>query len=154
MDDGTPLSIGLTAGSGLVVFICVAYVAVDTGFNHSGAFEIDDDSLRNYALYVLYLLFPLLLIVAFFILESVLVLGVLRETRPMGMHPAIPLSLPASTNRHSPPLNLRLPLHPKPNLHLHRQRTLVQRHEQEDRRRTIRDPLRPTRRDSAVVLLE
>ncbi|KAI5852207.1 chitin synthase III catalytic subunit [Tricharina praecox] len=83
MDDGTPLSNGLTAGSGLVVFIGVAYVAVDTGFNYSGEFEINDDNLRNYALYVLYLLFPLLLLVAFFILESVLVLGVLRETRPM-----------------------------------------------------------------------
>jgi hypothetical protein len=85
MDDGTPLSVALTATSGLAVFVGVAYVGVDTGFNYSGTFEINDpDTMRNYALYVLYLLLPLLLIVAYFILESVLVLGVLRETRPMG----------------------------------------------------------------------
>jgi len=100
MDDGTPLSNGLTAGSGLVVFVAVAYVAVDTGFNYSDSFELDNDNLRHYALYVLYLLFPLLLIVAFIILESVLVLGVLRETRPMGMTPPLlpPLSHPSPTS--------------------------------------------------------
>lgn len=84
IDDGTPLSVGMTVASALAVFVGVAYVAVDTGFNHTGRFRIDDPTtLKNYALYVLYLLFPLLLIVGFFILESVLVLGVLRETRPM-----------------------------------------------------------------------
>jgi hypothetical protein len=86
MDDGTPLSVALTLVSALAVFVAVAYVGADTGFGYSGAFAEDD--LRNYPLYTLYLLLPLLLIVAFFILESVLVLGVLQETRPMGIFPS------------------------------------------------------------------
>ncbi|KAF8544513.1 chitin synthase III catalytic subunit [Trichophaea hybrida] len=84
MDDGTPLSIGLTVTSALAVFVGVAYVAIDTGLDYSGEFKTKSPAeLKNYALYVLYLLFPLLLVVAYFILESVLVLGVLNETRPL-----------------------------------------------------------------------
>ncbi|KAF8242271.1 hypothetical protein K440DRAFT_617709 [Wilcoxina mikolae CBS 423.85] len=84
MDDGTPLSIGLTVTSALAVLVGVAYVAIDTGVNYSGEFKTTNPAeLKNYALYVLYLLFPLLLVVAYFILESVLVLGVLKETRPL-----------------------------------------------------------------------
>jgi len=94
MDDGTPLSVGLTATSALAVLVAVAYVAIDTGVNYSGKFKTTNTAeLKNYALYVLYLLFPLLLVVAYFILESVLVLSVLKETRPLGenlrIHPSV-----------------------------------------------------------------
>ncbi|KAI5787087.1 chitin synthase III catalytic subunit [Geopyxis carbonaria] len=85
IDDGTPLSIGLTVASGIVFLVGVGFIAIDTGFDSpAGEFPVTDRStLKHYALYVLYLLFPLILVVGFFILESVLVLGVLRETRPM-----------------------------------------------------------------------
>lgn len=100
LDDGTPLSVGLVTGSALVFFvatgkrdsrgfkfrdlICVtAYVALDTGFHNPGKITTEPGTLKNYALYVLYLLFPLLAIVAFFILETVLVLKILEEYLPM-----------------------------------------------------------------------
>jgi hypothetical protein len=79
-------------GSSLIVSTTtdtsIAYVSVATGTSFDKEFPYDE-SLKNIALYVLYLLVPLVLIVAFFVLESVLVLGLLQETRPMGM---IPLS--------------------------------------------------------------
>jgi hypothetical protein len=89
LDDGTALSIALTAGSGLAFLIGVGYIAIDTGFGSpSGELEVSNyENLKHYPLYVLYLLFPLILIVAFFLLESVLVLGVLQETKPMGKPP-------------------------------------------------------------------
>jgi hypothetical protein len=40
---------------------------------------------RNIGLYVLYQLFPLICLVVFFLLETVLVLRVLGELRPMSM---------------------------------------------------------------------
>jgi hypothetical protein len=84
MDDGTPLSIGLTLGSGLVFLLGVGYIALDTGFQFTGfwnsSYELPN---RNIALYVLYLLLPLLWLVLYLALETVLVLRVLGETRPM-----------------------------------------------------------------------
>ncbi|KAK4101491.1 hypothetical protein N658DRAFT_62780 [Parathielavia hyrcaniae] len=84
MDDGTPLSLGLLFGSALLFLIGVGYIALDTGFSFTGYWDSSYDlSNRNIALYVLYLLIPLLWIVLFFVLETVLVLRVLGETRPM-----------------------------------------------------------------------
>lgn len=84
MDDGTPFSVGLLFGSSLLFLIGVGYIALDTGFSFTGYW---DDSLegvnRHLALYVLYLLLPLLWIVLYLVLETVLVLRVLGETRPM-----------------------------------------------------------------------
>lgn len=60
-----------------------AYIAVDTGFDFTGTFNPNPDTLKNYALYVMYLLWPLIMLVAYFILECVLVLVVLRESRPI-----------------------------------------------------------------------
>ena len=90
MEDGTAASVGLTVLSALAVFVATGYVALDTGFNFTGKFAYGPNTLRNVALYVLYLLFPLLLIVAYFVLETVLVLGVLGETRPMGEFCTLP----------------------------------------------------------------
>ncbi|KAK8086970.1 hypothetical protein PG994_001944, partial [Apiospora phragmitis] len=62
IDDGTPLSIGLMAISGVILLVGTGYIALDTGFDWTGTFE---DSLtpatgnRNIALYVLYQLAPL-----------------------------------------------------------------------------------------------
>lgn len=84
MDDGTIQSVSLAAGSALVVFVVVGYVALDTSFNFTGRLVVTNTVLlKSYPLYVLYLLIPLMLLVAYFILETVVVLGVLREKRPM-----------------------------------------------------------------------
>ncbi len=85
VDDGTPLSIGLLAGSALAFLIGVGYIALDTGFAFTGFWDSSKNQLpnRDIALYVLYLLLPLLWIVLYLALETVLVLRVLGETRPM-----------------------------------------------------------------------
>jgi hypothetical protein len=85
LDDGTPISLALIGGSALALFIGTGYIALDTGFSWTGFF--DDESYgafhRNTALYTLYQLVPLVFIVFFFILETLLVIRVLGETKPM-----------------------------------------------------------------------
>jgi hypothetical protein len=87
LDDGTPVSVALIFGSAAALFIGTGYIALDTGFSWTGHF---DPSLvapnRNIGLYVLYLLVPLIFIVVFFILETLLVIRVLGETKPLGNH--------------------------------------------------------------------
>lgn len=84
IDDGTPMSLALMAISGAILFIGTGYIALDTGFSFThywdSSYELPN---RNIALYVLYQLVPLIFLVAFFILETVLVLRVLGEVRPM-----------------------------------------------------------------------
>ena len=84
MDDGTALSVFLTGGSGLVFLIGVGYIALDTGFQFTDFWNDSFNSPnRHIALYVLYLIVPLLWIVLYVVLESYLVLKILGETRPM-----------------------------------------------------------------------
>lgn len=84
VDDGTPLSLGVIAGTALVLLIGTGYIALDTGYHWTGywnsSYQLPN---RNIALYVLYQLAPLVFLVAFFILEAILVLRVLGEIRPM-----------------------------------------------------------------------
>lgn len=84
IDDGTPLSIGLIFGSAGILFIGTGYIALDTAFSWTGFW---DDRLtepnRHYALYTLYQLVPLIFLFVYFILETVLVLKVLGEKKPM-----------------------------------------------------------------------
>ena len=84
LDDGTPLSLGATLLSAGAIFIGTGYIALDTAFRWTHYF---DPSLqppnRNYGLYVLYLLVPLICLVIFFVLETVLVLRILGEKKPM-----------------------------------------------------------------------
>lgn len=84
LDDGTPLSVGLLIISSAVLFIGTGYIALDTGFQFTD-FWSDSYHLpnRHIALYVLYQLVPLVFLVAFFVLETILVIRVLGETRPM-----------------------------------------------------------------------
>lgn len=88
IDDGTPLSIALIFGSAAALFVGTGYIALDTGFSWTGYW---DDTLgapnRAYALYTLYQLVPLVFLVVYFILETVLVLRILGEVRPMCMSP-------------------------------------------------------------------
>ncbi|EPS27480.1 hypothetical protein POX_e06445 [Penicillium oxalicum] len=85
IDDGTPASIGLISASAIALFIGTGYIALDTGFSWTGHFDssLGDGNNRNIGLYVLYQLFPLVCLVLFFLLETVLVLRVLGEVRPM-----------------------------------------------------------------------
>ena len=86
LDDGTPISITLVLASSLVFFIGTGYIALDTAFSWTGEWDQSWEPLhRNIALYVLYQLWPLICLVVFFILETVLVIRILGEVRPMGM---------------------------------------------------------------------
>ncbi|KFZ01676.1 hypothetical protein V501_09870 [Pseudogymnoascus sp. VKM F-4519 (FW-2642)] len=84
IDDGTPMSIGLVIGSAVALLVGTGYIALDTGFRWTGHF---DSSLtgnnRNIGLYVLYQLAPIIFLTVFFILETILVLRVLGERKPM-----------------------------------------------------------------------
>lgn len=84
LDDGTPVSLALTAGSAMAIAIGTGYIALDVGFDYTGFFEsTTSPPYRAYALYILYLFVPLLFLVIFFVLETVLVIKVLGEKKPM-----------------------------------------------------------------------
>ncbi|CAF9907884.1 MAG: hypothetical protein GOMPHAMPRED_006011 [Gomphillus americanus] len=84
LDDGTAISMLLVLGSAAAVFVGTGYIALDTAFSWTGRFA---NSLQppnyNVGLYVLYWLLPLICLVVFFLLETVLVLRVLGERKPM-----------------------------------------------------------------------
>ncbi|KAF4995768.1 hypothetical protein FGRMN_4929 [Fusarium graminum] len=85
IDDGTPLSLALIVISAGILLVGTGYIALDTGLSWTGYW---DDSYkgpnnRNIALYVLYQLVPLIFLVAFLVLETILVIRILGETRPM-----------------------------------------------------------------------
>ena len=84
IDDGTPVSLGLIFGSAALLFVGTGYIALDTGFSFTKYWKDTlTDPNQAYALYTLYQLVPLVFLVVFFLLETVLVLRVLGETRPM-----------------------------------------------------------------------
>ncbi|KAI5927951.1 chitin synthase III catalytic subunit [Camillea tinctor] len=84
LDDGTPLSLGLMLISAGILLVGTGYITLDTGFSWTTEFTSSyDQPYRNIALYVLYQLAPLVFLVAFYVLEAVLVLRILGEVRPM-----------------------------------------------------------------------
>ena len=93
LDDGTPFSLGLMTLSAAALFIGVGYIALDTGFDFTGFWNSSTlaegdpgyTENRDYALYTLYQLVPLLFLFVFFVLESLLVLRILGERKPMCM---------------------------------------------------------------------
>ena len=84
-DDGTPLSLGVIVASAVAFFVGTGYIALDTGFAFTDTFtsSTQPPNNRSIALYVLYQLWPLICLFFFFVLETVLVLRVLGETKPM-----------------------------------------------------------------------
>lgn len=84
LDDGTPTSLALILTSAAALFIGTGYIALDHAFSWTGFW---DDTLsspnRSYSLYTLYFLVPLIFLVVFFFLETILVLRILGEKRPM-----------------------------------------------------------------------
>jgi hypothetical protein len=84
LDDGTPTSMGLIIGSAAALFIGTGYIALDTAFDWTGHFQSSHQgSNRNIGLYILYQLCPLIFLFLFFVMESILVLRVLGERKPM-----------------------------------------------------------------------
>ncbi|EGE07353.1 hypothetical protein TEQG_06259, partial [Trichophyton equinum CBS 127.97] len=84
IDDGTAVSLGLLVTSALILFVGTGYIALDTAFAWTGRFQSSHRTPnQNIGLYILYLLFPLICIVGFFLLETFLVIKVLKEKRPM-----------------------------------------------------------------------
>ncbi len=84
LDDGTILSAGIIVASAAVLFIGTGYIALDTGFRWTGHFDSSlSGNNRNIALYVLYQLAPLVFLFLFFCLETVLVIRILGEHKPM-----------------------------------------------------------------------
>lgn len=84
IDDGTPVSLGLIVASALALFIGTGYIALDTGYSWTGHFDSSYDAPnRNIGLYVLYQLAPLIFLFAFFVMETILVIRILGETKPM-----------------------------------------------------------------------
>jgi len=84
LDDGTPLSVGLILCSSAALLIGTGYIALDTGFSWTGFFDPDLVAPnQSYSLYTLYQLAPLVFLFSFFCLETVLVLRILGEKRPM-----------------------------------------------------------------------
>ncbi|KAK6431459.1 hypothetical protein LTR95_012380 [Oleoguttula sp. CCFEE 5521] len=86
LDDGTILSLGLVFGSAAALFVGTGYIALDTGFSWTGFFDqtqAEQGLDKSYSLYTLYQLVPLVFIVIYFLLETILVLRVLGEVRPM-----------------------------------------------------------------------
>ena len=86
IDDGTPLSIALILISAACFLIGVGYVALDTGLGWSGYWNVPSVQLednRTYGLYTLYFLAPLVFLFIYFVLESVVVFGILHEKKPM-----------------------------------------------------------------------
>ena len=85
LDDGTPISLALLIGSASAIAIGTGYIALDVGFSYTGFFDqtYDEPLHRAIGLYVLYQLFPLVCLVLFFICETILVLRVLGEKKPM-----------------------------------------------------------------------
>ena len=79
------MSIGAILVSAAAIFIGTGYITLDTAFSWTNTFvdSLDPPLNRNIGLYVLYQLFPLICIVVFFILETILVLRVLGERKPM-----------------------------------------------------------------------
>lgn len=85
LDDGTPISLGLILLSAIAFFVGTGYIALDTAFSYTNTFvsSLSGPNNQNIALYVLYQLFPLICLAGFFLLETVLVLRVLGEKKPM-----------------------------------------------------------------------
>ena len=93
LDDGTPISLGLILFSAIAFFVGTGYVALDTAFSYTHTFASSLQAPnRNVALYVLYQLWPLICLFGFFVLETVLVLRVLGERKPMGSYSHSPES--------------------------------------------------------------
>jgi hypothetical protein len=104
-DDGTVTFIGLVLLSAGALFVGTGYIALDHGFSFTGYW---DDTLnapnRSYSLYTLYQLAPIIFLVVFFVLETVIVVRILGERKPMRKLSVSPTPLTREMPRRRPPL--------------------------------------------------
>jgi hypothetical protein len=157
LDDGTIASIGLIFGSAAALFVGTGYIALDTGFAFTNYWQdtVTDPNNRAYALYTLYQLVPLIFLVAFFILEAILVLRVLGEVRPMCKCQTANFfnRLRLTNNSYSLPLCRCSPLRHQPDLPIRYQRAHLHRLERCHQRRLLLDLLHPALRRHDLGLL-
>ena len=86
IDDGTFLSTALILISAGCFLIGTGYVALDVGFDWSGYWAVSTvqgPPNRTYGLYTLYFLLPLVFLFVYFVLETIVVFGILKEKKPM-----------------------------------------------------------------------
>lgn len=83
MDDGTPLSIGLILGSATVLFTGTLYISLDTAFDLTDYFQDSRFEEESTALYVLYLGLPLVSCIVFIVSQTILLVKILGEKRPL-----------------------------------------------------------------------
>ena len=89
IEDGTLASVLLVFVSTAMLFVGSGFIALDTGFNWSGYWNtplIQQAPNREYSVYTLYLLCPLLFLFIYFVLEAILVTRVLKEKKPLCKH--------------------------------------------------------------------
>ena len=68
----------------MILFLGVGYIAADTAFGWTSEFQSSNPAtLKNIALYILYLLFPLICLFAYYCLETFIVIKILGERRPL-----------------------------------------------------------------------
>ncbi len=92
VDDGTAISLGVLFITAVAMFVGTGYIALDTAFSWTHHFDPSLDAPnRNIGLYVLYLLMPLVFLTIYFVLETILVLRVLGEKKPMSTIPKLHL---------------------------------------------------------------
>ena len=84
LDDGTAVSMLLIGGSAAAIFVGTGYIALDTAFSWTGFWDSSHGGAHSHkALYTLYQVVPLVFLFLFFVFESILVLRVLGERKPM-----------------------------------------------------------------------
>ncbi|CAG8669549.1 5669_t:CDS:2, partial [Ambispora leptoticha] len=86
VDDGSIISMGGILLGGILIFFGVGYIALDTAFNISGHFTSQPSAqMKNVALYITYIIFPLFAVVAYVILETILVIVALGDKQSLGI---------------------------------------------------------------------
>ena len=155
LDDGTPISLGLILGSAIAFFVGTGYVALDTAFSYTNTFvsSLSGPDNRNVALYVLYQLLPLICLAGFFLLETVLVVKVLGERKPMGSCLSLKCSQSVADPINSVSSRCRVVVRNRPDIPIRNKHSHMPRHQRENRRCILRDPLHPVLRHHALGFL-
>ncbi|KZV98289.1 hypothetical protein EXIGLDRAFT_607098 [Exidia glandulosa HHB12029] len=87
VEDGTPASVLPYAIFGTAFFVGTTYVALDTAFHFTTAFESNPpQELKNIALFVLVNIWPGAATVIYFVIMLYVVFVMLQEVRPMGWY--------------------------------------------------------------------
>lgn len=155
LDDGTPLSLGLMLLSAIAFFVGTGYIALDTAFSYTNSFvhSLSGPNNRNIALYILYQLFPLICLVGFLLLETILVLRVLGERKPMRLSLLIITSPVPHLRLCSIPICGGTIVRHRPDLSIRDQYPHLSGHQRQDRRCLVRNAFHPSLRRHDMGLL-